>query len=383
MIVEVIAVGTELLLGQIVNSNAAIIGSRLAEHGFDAHHQVVVGDNLERISGAIRTALNRADAVILTGGIGPTQDDLTREAICAVTGRNLTRDPRHASWISDRIGEQGIPVAPNQLRMADLPEGAEALPNPKGVAIGVALDHHGKWIFAIPGVPAEMEEMLEGEVLPRIRAADRTPGVLISRVLHVWGFGESTVADVLGDLYSSTNPSMAFLIEEMEVRVRISAKAADADAARKLIAPFERNVRERLGEAVFASDDETVEGIVISALRRRGWTLATNEDATLGQVGARVASGPSGWEVHAGTIVRSAAELTPAADVILRVGRAGSDQLDGTRTTRPVEMTVSTPSVSVTRTFRFGGDDERLRSYAVVAGLHLIRLSLSGDEDKG
>ena len=216
VIVEVISVGTELLIGQIVNSNSAFIATRVAEAGIDAHFQVVVGDNLDRLSDAIRTAVNRSDAVILTGGIGPTQDDLTREALCRVTGRAMGRDQAHAAWIEDRLRSQGREVRENVLRMADLPAGAEGMANSNGVALGVALEHEGKWLFAVPGVPVEMMAMLDGEVLPRLRRRSGG-GVLRSRLLRTWGLGESDVAERLDDLFASANPSVAFLIGRAHV----------------------------------------------------------------------------------------------------------------------------------------------------------------------
>ncbi|HEX6146213.1 MAG TPA: CinA family nicotinamide mononucleotide deamidase-related protein [Acidimicrobiia bacterium] len=378
MIVEVIAVGTELLIGQIVNTNAAMIGARLAEDGFDAHYQVTVGDNLERLTAAIETALGRSDALVLTGGIGPTQDDLTREAMAKVAGRAMTRDEEHAAWLEDRIRAQRGSVGDTVLRMADLPEGAEGLPNSNGAALGVALEHDGKWMFAVPGVPVEMSAMLEQEVVPRLRRLAGDPTVLRSRVLRTWGMGESRIADLLDDLFASTNPSVAFLISDMEVKVRISAKAADGSAAEALIAPIETEVRTRLGDAVFAVDDETVESILLDRLTGRGWTVATIEAATLGQVGARLAAADDTGLVFAGaTIVGGMNGMAePGAALTLVVGPIGPDLDPGRRTTRQVEMNVTTPDGAMSRVFDFGGDDERVRSFATIAALHLIRLAL-------
>lgn len=373
LIVEVVAVGTELLLGEIVNSNSAAIGRRLAGDGFDSHYQVVVGDNMDRLVIALSEALERSDAVVITGGIGPTQDDMTREAICSVAGVAMMRDDDHASWIERRITSQGRTVASNVLRMADLPVGAEGLPNSNGAALGVAMEHGGKWMFAMPGVPAEMTVMLDNEVLPRLRLLDRQPAVLRSRVLHTWGHGESTVADLLGDLYESTNPSIAFLIRDMEVRVRISAKATDEGSAMALIAPFEEEVRSRLGEAVFAADDQIVEEIVLADLNRAGWTISTVERATVGQVGARLASNDSTGR-YAGTLIAGReAGQPPTADVTLDVGDIASETGDDEGTTRRLRMSVATPREVVKREFRFGGSDERVRSFATIAGLHLLR----------
>jgi nicotinamide-nucleotide amidase len=372
LIVEVIAVGTELLIGQIANTNAAFIGARLAEEGFDAHFQVTVGDNLDRLVSAIGDALGRADAIILTGGIGPTQDDLTREAMAQVAGRNMVRDPKHAAWIESRVRTQSGSVNPSVLRMADLPEGAEGLPNANGVALGVALEHEGKWLLAVPGVPVEMRAMLDRQVIPRLRRMSGETSILRSRLLRTWGIGESRIAEALDDQFESANPSMAFLISDMEVKIRISAKAADAATAAELIAPVERKIRDTLGEAVFGVDDETVEDIVVERLAARGWTVATREEATLGQVGSRIAI--AGAELFAGAVIGS--RPPPPADVTLTVGPIGPDLDQGPRTTRRVEMEVTTPAGGTTRAFDFGGDDERVRSFATIAALHVIRLAL-------
>jgi nicotinamide-nucleotide amidase len=376
LIVEVMAVGTELLLGDIVNSNAATIGRRLAEEGFDIHHQVVVGDNMGRLVDALRTAVGRADAVVITGGIGPTQDDLTREALCELAGAEMTRDEDHALWIDARIRATGREPSLNVLRMADLPAGAVGMPNANGVALGVALEHEGCWLFAMPGVPAEMIPMLDDEVLPRLRRVAGRPEVLHSRVLHCWGLGESTIADRRNDLFVSTNPSVAFLIKDMEVRVRITAKADNGVMALEMIAPVESEVRARLGDLVFAVDGETVEQIVLGQLSEAGWKLATVEDATLGLVGSRLAALDTGSVFVGGVISGTGPLSTPPAEVLLEVGPIGADQSSGPRTTRPVEMTVITPHGRQTRVFDFGGDDERLRAFAVIAALHMLRTAL-------
>ncbi|MGZ5384840.1 MAG: competence/damage-inducible protein A, partial [Acidimicrobiia bacterium] len=169
MIVEVIAVGTELLLGQIVNGNGAVIGARLAEEGFDAHFQVIVGDNDDRLVAALKTAMGRADAVILTGGIGPTQDDLTREAICRATGSRMAYSEDYAAKLRARWEATGRVMPESNLRQAKYPEGGFQLPNAKGTAPGIALEHDGTWIFALPGVPQEMVALLDEEVMPRLR----------------------------------------------------------------------------------------------------------------------------------------------------------------------------------------------------------------------
>jgi nicotinamide-nucleotide amidase len=378
MIVEVIAVGTELLIGQRVNTNAAHISARLAREGFDSHYQVVVGDNLSRLEATIATGLERSDAIILTGGIGPTHDDVTREAICAVTERTLVRDEEHASWIAERMRSQGREPSPNQMRMADLPDGAEGVPNPAGVALGVGLQHHGKLVFALPGVPAEMKPMLDEHVIPRLRALAGGPSVLRSRVIKLWGLGESSVSNELEDLVESNNPSVGLLIRDMEVEIRVTAKADDWDGAGALIEPLEAEIVSRLGNEVFGYDDDTVESLIAAMLSERSWTLSTAEQATLGGVGARLADVLG--ERFGGTVIPGAtggADAIPA-DVRLRIGPIGPGRSEGKRLTRPVEIEVATPGSRETRVFEFGGNTERIRSFATIAGLHTTRIALSG-----
>jgi nicotinamide-nucleotide amidase len=252
--------------------------------------------------------------------------------------------------------------------------------NANGAALGVALEHKGKWMFAVPGVPVEMLAMLDGEVIPRMRTLAGADSVLRSRVLRAWGLGESRIAEILDDLFQTANPSVAFLITDMEVKIRISAKATDLAAAEALIAPVEDEIRARLGDVVFGADEETVERIVVAGLSRRGWRAGTIEGATLGQVGARIAMADPG--VFAGSIIlgKAAAGETPVAEVLLEVGSIGPDTDPGPRTTRRVDMTVATPETDISRVFDFGGDDERVRSFATIAGLHLIRIALGDSE---
>lgn len=393
MIVEVIAVGTELLIGQIINSNLATIGARLAAEGFDAHFQQVVGDNLARLTESIHTARARADAVIMTGGIGPTQDDLTRDALCAVAGVEMRRDEGHAELIRRRLLKTRGYVAENTLRMADYPDGAEPLPNAKGVALGVAMDIEGTLVFAMPGVPREMTVMLDEQVLPRLREASGEPAILKHRVIRTWGFGESQVSEMLDDLYESTNPSVAFLINASEVRIRISAKAETEAAADAMIAGVEAQVLERLGEAVFGFDDDIVEVIVARELASRGWKLATVETLTVGLVAAQLASVSGGADVLGRSVVVPAQsppavgiearalalldETGTAGEVVVAVSEAeGSGQ--GMNSSRRVGIAVRTPAGLGVRALGILGDDERAKLWAVPGALHAVRLAIGG-----
>jgi nicotinamide-nucleotide amidase len=408
MIVEVIAVGTELLLGQIINTNVAHIGGRIADLGLDAHYQQTVGDNLGRMEEAIRTALDRADAVIITGGIGPTQDDITREAICAATGRAMGFSDDYAQALRERYATWGREMPESNLRQAEYPEGAELLPNPRGTAPGLALEHDGKLIFALPGVPPEMFLLLDDHVLPRIKQKAGIDEVLVSRVIRTWGRGESNVAEMLGDLFeSSTNPSMAFLASNGEIKVRLTAKARTADEAEALIAPVETEVKRRLGSLVFGTDEDTIETILIGLAKARGWTIGTAESATGGLLAGRLTATPGSSDVFRGSVVAYApdlkSDLLGVSDETIASGVVSEEtalaMAQGARRRLAVDVAVSvtgfagpggeepgtmiiavaTPERSQARTLRMPGDRERVRTFTVTAGMHLLRLALTGD----
>jgi nicotinamide-nucleotide amidase len=406
VIVEIIAVGTELLLGQIVNSNTSTMGAALAERGLDAHYQQTVGDNLSRIADAIRVALDRSDAVVMTGGIGPTQDDITREAVCEVTGREMVFSEDYADRLREWWSRRGREMPQSNLRQAYYPAGAEMLANPRGTAPGLVLEHEGKLIFCVPGVPAEMEHLMFAEVLPRLASASGAEHVIASRVIRTWGRPESEVAEVLDDLYaSSVNPSLAFLASNSEIKIRVTAKAETAVAARLLIEPMEMEVRSRLGDHVFGSDDETIERVLIQLLSERDYTIGTAESMTGGMVSARLTDLPGSSAVVKGGLVAYDSELkhrllgladiteVVTSDAAVAMARGARVLLEvdvaiavtGSAGPEPMEKPVGTVIVGVAtpddvraRELRFSGDRERLRTYATAAALHLARLAIIG-----
>jgi nicotinamide-nucleotide amidase len=406
VIVEVIAVGTELLLGQITNTNASHIGATLADHGLDAHFQQVVGDNLDRVASAITTAMERADAVIITGGIGPTRDDLTREALCQATGREMVLDEDYADHLRVWWDTRGRVMPESNLRQAQHPEGAELLMNPKGTAPGLALEHEGTLVFCIPGVPQEMEHLLAEEVMPRIVARSGGPSVVVSRMLRTWGQSESMIGELLDDLYqASTNPSVAFLASGGEIKVRITAKADSQDTASALIEPVETEVRQRLAPWYFGTDDDTVHKVILRLLGEKGWTIGTAESMTGGLVAASLTSVPGASQFVRGGIVSYATELKQKllgisdtshevdVETALEMARGGQKLLDadvvvsvtGSAGPEPLEkpigtviVAVATPEDARAREMRMPGDRERVRVYGTTSALHLTRLAISG-----
>jgi nicotinamide-nucleotide amidase len=410
VIVEVVAVGTELLLGHTVNTNAARIGSRLADAGLDHQHSTVVGDDHERMVAAIQLALSRSDALLITGGLGPTQDDITREAICAATGRNMLYSEEYADRLRRWWAARGREMPDSNLKQAQYPDGADLLDNPKGTAPAIQLEHEGRLIFALPGVPAELEALMDRYVVPLL--AERAgEGVVLSRVIRTYGQSESKVAEILADLYEqSGNPSMAFLASVGEIKIRLTAHAATREEAEAVVAPFEEAVRERLGSLVFGIDDETVENIVLGLARDRGWTLATAESATGGMVASQITSIPGSSQVFRGGIVAyhedikrmnlgvdaeliekhgvvsepvaiamadGAAKVLEADVAIAVTGSAGPETLEQAAGT--MVIAVHTPEKTMARTLRLPGDRERVRTYTTTGALHLARLAMTGE----
>lgn len=411
MRVEILAVGTELLLGQIVNGNGAEIGRRLAETGLDHHRQVVVGDNLGRIVAAIREATARADALIITGGIGPTQDDLTRDAIAEAAGVAMEFSEEYAAHLREWWERRGRTMPASNLRQAEYPLGAEMIPNDKGTAPGLRVRIGECWVFALPGVPQEMQPMLDDHVLPfLLAAAGDDAGVIVSRVLRTWGESESRIAEITGDLFDAgTNPTLAFLASGGEIKLRLTARAATPQEAADLIAPVAAELRERLGALVFGEGDDTVERVVLRECAERGWTLATAESATGGLVAAVLTAVPGSSAVVRGSVVAYATELKSSllgvppglvasagvvseevalamadgaravlgAEVGVAVtGAAGPDPLGVPAGT--MVIAVVTPEGAMARTMRLPGDRERVRAYTTTAALHLTRLAVVG-----
>ncbi|HEY6591447.1 MAG TPA: competence/damage-inducible protein A [Actinomycetota bacterium] len=310
---EIIGVGTELLLGQIVNTNAAWIGQRLADVGWDCLRHTVVGDNTERIAEAIREALGRADAVILTGGLGPTQDDVTREALAEVAGVALVRRPELEAWLRERFGGMGVQrMAEMNLRQADVPEGARTIDNPRGTAPGLIMEIDGKPVYAVPGVPREMEGMLEQVVLPDLAARAGEGRAIASRTLRTAGVGESRLAERLTPMWEEVGTgrqvTMAYLASPGEVRVRLTAVGRTREEALAEIAPVEARVREELGDIVYGTDDKTLEAVVGRLLRERGLTLATAESLTGGLLGGRITGIPGASDYYLGGVVAYATD---------------------------------------------------------------------------
>jgi nicotinamide-nucleotide amidase len=313
---EIVGVGTEILLGQICNDNAQWMSERLAEIGVDVPHHQAVGDNLQRITDALRLAISRADVVLVTGGLGPTQDDITREGISAALGLPLERRHEIEEFLRERFRQFGRPMPEMNLQQADVPLGGRYILPDRGTAPGLAIETtDGKRLYAVAGVPAEMREMMTGTILPELAAI--AGATIVSRTLRVVGIGESAVAERLDDLFlASANPSVAYLASSGETRVRLTAKAATAEDANRLIDPIAREVMERLGAAVFSVGGEDLAEVVGTLLVEREMTLATAESLTGGSLAARITMTPGASDSFLGSVVSYA---VPAKVSILGV----------------------------------------------------------------
>lgn len=315
---ELLSIGTELLLGEIVDTNSAYLAGRLKALGIDCLRMATVGDNLERAVETIERALGRADLVVCTGGLGPTEDDLTREAISAALGETPTVDPVLQADLERWFGGRGVAMPANNRKQAWLIPSARPIANPLGTAPGWSVSRDGKRIVAMPGVPREMTRMWEIEVEPTLFGGI----ALRTRTLKLLGIGESTVEEQLGVLVHSTAPTVATYAKNDGVHVRIADKDRDGAAADARIAAMEERVRALVGDHVWGHDDDALGDVIGRALGRRGWTLATGESLSGGEV-ARVlleptAAAAGAW--YAGGVILAAADTDALAHAVAPLG---------------------------------------------------------------
>lgn len=403
---DVLAIGTELLLGQIVDTNSSWVGEQLAAVGIDTMEHRKVGDNLGRMVMAMRSMLAEADAVVICGGLGPTQDDVTREAIAELLGVDLERREDLVEHIASLFGTRGRDMPANNLRQADVPKGADPIPNPIGTAPGIRAEVDGKVVYAVPGVPYEMQLMVREHVLPDLLARSGDAAAIVSRSLKTWGASESGLAEMIADrVDTQENPTIAFLARGIEgIVVRLTAKAPTETEARALIEPEEAALRSILGELVFAVDDETMEHAVLTRLERRGWTLGVAESLTGGLIGARIASVPGASRTFRGSIASYASDVKRdvlgvtaehvvsaecaeqmaegarrvlGADVGIAVtGVAGPDEQDG-QPVGTVWFALALPDTPTeAMSTRLPGDRERIRQFSTISLLNVLRMRL-------
>ncbi len=355
--VEIIAVGTELLLGQLVDTNTAFIAQHLAENGIDVRATHAVGDNRERIAAAIRASLERAEGVVTTGGLGPTVDDLTKEAVCEVLGLGTELYEPALAQMEALFASLGRPMRENNRKQAELPQGSRPMPNPNGTAPGfIAFTSGGKFVASMPGVPREMKPMLVGDVLPFLRERLGTGDAIYTRVLHTIGLGESEIDHRIADLFrSSENPKIAVLAHEFRADVRITAKAGSETAAQEMILPLQAEIEGRLDGYVFGRDEETPASAIHALLQSRRRTLAVAESITGGRIAAALTSVPGSSKSFAGGIVAYAdsvkiSQLGVSAETLERFGAVSEvtarEMARGARVRLDADVSVATTGIA-------------------------------------
>ena len=408
---EVVAVGTELLLGQIVDTNSSWIGEQLALNGMDSYFQTKVGDNPERIKKTLEQALGRSDFVIVCGGLGPTQDDLTRDVIAEVMGVELVTDNELVERISAIFGNRGREMPLNNLRQAQVPLGAETLSVMPGTAPGLKAVINGKTLYAVPGVPWEMKQMVLEDILPDMRAKAGISSIIGSKTLRTWGDSESGLSEKLADeierLDRVGGATIAFLASGIEgLKVRLTTKGDSKSEVENALNAEAEIVASILGdEIIFSYDDQTMEEVVLDMCRGKGLTLGVAESLTGGLIGSRLTSISGSSEVFKGSIVAYSSDVKRAlldtpdipsvsqaaaeamavgacralnADIGLAVtGEAGPEPLE--EEVGRVWMATSVGGVVKSSTVKWPFDRERIRQFTTITVLNALRLRLEDE----
>ena len=406
---DVVAIGTELLLGQIVDTNSSWLGEQLSAAGIDSCLQVKVGDNLSRMVKAIRQTLEDADAVIICGGLGPTHDDITREAIAEIMGVELEFNDEVGMAISEMFASRNRRMPEINMRQAMVPKGANIIEQRRGTAPGLICPVGNKVIYAVPGVPYELYEMFERAILPDLLVRSGSVSVISSRVLRTWGESESGLNErlfgVIEELESIGNPTLAFLASGWEgIKVRLTAKAATRPEVVSILDEWEQKVRAAIGDIVFGIDDDTMESVVLQMLRDRGLTLGLAESVTGGLVSGRLTNIAGASDVLRGAVVSYASEVkfdvlgvtngpvvSPEAAVEMAVGAQrvlGADvALSLTGVAGPAEQEGQRPGtlcigvalpngVTASSVVQLPGARDQMRQLSVISALDFLRRQL-------
>lgn len=364
---EIITIGTEILLGEIVDTNTRHIALALRDLGLDLFRTVTIGDNTERIAAAIRESMQRSEVIITTGGLGPTVDDPTREAVARAAG--VETEFREELWqqVVETISRYGRKPAENQRRQAIIPRGARAVRNPVGTAPAFILEIGRTAIISLPGVPNEMEHILHESVIPYLQQRYDLRQVIKVRVLHCAGLGEGTIDEKIGDLEMLANPTVGLAAHTGVVDVRIAAKAESESEAASLIAAIEQDLRRRLGDAVFGADDDRLEAVTLETAARRGWTLVGVESGLKGLLAEklpRTIAIADNERDHLMDATR-AARADSHVDVALGVWASEEE--------RVADMVLITPQGEKLHHITYGGPPRSLRRWAVNLALNWLR----------
>lgn len=406
---DVVAVGTELLLGQIVDTNSAWLGEQLALIGIDSCLQIKVGDNVDRVVAAIRTTLAQADAIIICGGLGPTHDDITREAIAEVMSVELQFDDEVGAVIAEMFASRNRRMPEINMRQAMVPTGATIIPQRRGTAPGLICPVGNKVMYAVPGVPFELYEMYERAIAPDLLKRSGTVAAIGSRVLRSWGNSESGLNEqlfgVIAELEGVGNPTLAFLASGWDgIKIRLTAKAPTKNEVEELLQFWEAKVRQVVGDIIFGVDNDSMESVVIDLLRNRGLTLGLAESVTGGLVAGRLTAIPGASDVFRGAVVSYSSEVkvdllgvgqgpvvSEAAAIAMAQGaRKVLDSDIGlalTGVAGPTEQDgkpIGTLCVGLARedgttqglTIQLPGDRDQIRQLSVISALNVLRRSL-------
>ena len=410
MVVELVSVGTELLLGNIVNTNARYLSEKCAMLGLSVYYQTTVGDNEERLAEVIKTALNRSDIVILNGGLGPTEDDLTKETCAKVMGLPLVTDQHTKERLKEYYkGRKKEDLPESNWKQAVIPEGAVVFDNGNGTAPGLVVEQNGKTVILVPGPPNELYPMMEKQICPYLQKKNEE--VILSQMVKICGFGESKVEEMILDIIDKqTNPTLATYAKQGEVHLRVTARAATEEEAKKLLKPMVKEIKKRFGEAVYTTDEkETLTDVVVKLLKKHELTVTTAESCTGGLLAGTLVGVPGVSEVfregfvtysnkakrklldvskstlkkYGAVSAQTAKEMAKggvfATDADICVAITGLAGPDGATPEKPIGLVYiacyMNDKVHVEE-FRFKGDRQKIRERSVVQALDVLRRSI-------
>ncbi|MBI1792730.1 MAG: competence/damage-inducible protein A [Chloroflexi bacterium] len=364
---EIITIGTEILLGEIVDTNTRYIARTLRGLGVDLYRTITIGDNVERIASAIRESMQRAEIVITTGGLGPTVDDPTREAVAKAAG--VATEFRDDLWeqVVENIGRYGRKPSENQKRQAMVPKGALGIKNPVGTAPAFIVETERNAVISLPGVPNEMEHILHESIIPYLQKRFDLSDVIKIRVLHCSGLGEGLIDEKIADLEMLSNPTVGLAAHTGVVDIRVAAKAKSEAEADQMIAEVENQIRERFGRIIFGVDEDKLEDVVLNAVAKRGWTLAAVESGLDGRLARIVPHTASHPDLEADALMEAvrAARAQANVDAVLGVS-VHPDQ-------HAAEMVLITPLGEKTHRITYGGPPRSLPRWAMNIALNWLR----------
>lgn len=387
---ELVSIGTELLLGEIIDTNAAWLAQQLAAIGVDVYFRTTVGDNVGRIAAAIQIGMSRADVIITTGGLGPTVDDMTREGIANAVGAPLELNHELVEQIRARFAKWGRTMSENNVKQAYIPQGATPVENPVGTAPCFIVEHQGHFVFVLPGVPREMKHLTETRVLPWLREKAGDSSIILSKILRTCAVGESLIDEKIGDLEIESNPTVGLAAHSGQTDVRITAKAATRADAEKMLADMEARVRERLGDWIYGVGDETLEQVVARMLTAQQKTVALAESNTLGKIAELLRSTPEGLNVADNLIrlnddevneknaeqIANILRAQTGADIALAVLSTMGAQDMYLADTGKTSIAISSDSNTRSYTYPVGGMGEMAQQWTAIRALDILRRAL-------